>query len=595
MKISNAFLDELRTRLLPSEVIKKKVNLKSKNGREFNGLCPFHKEKTPSFTVSDEKGFYHCFGCGAHGDIVSFAMKQEGLSFVDAVQKLAEQAGIQMPKMSKDEIEKEKKALSLIEVIEQACKWYEEQLNTAQAKVATDYLKKRGIQANTIKKFRLGFAPNKRIGLKEFLNKQNIKDKTLLEAGLIIKPDSGDPYDRFRNRIIFPIINRRNKVIAFGGRILSEGQPKYLNSPETSLFNKSDILYNEPNARSLAYKTGKLVVAEGYMDVIAMDMAGIKTGVAPLGTALTSLHVQHLWRMAKEPVLCFDGDNAGKKAIERAAKLSLPLLKPGYTIKFALLPNGQDPDDIIKNEGVGALRKYLQKATPLSEMLWNIETSSININIPESKAAIAHNLMESARKITDQTVANYYREFFKQKLWETKIQPKKKPEKIFQNQNHSNINLSSKEGCEKSIVNIILKSPELLLDQVRLDEFINIEFSSNILDKIRTVILEVCHHEDKEINQETLISHLEKETTLYNIYNKNILTNENKTSILQAQKSFDYIICNYNILNLKNELKTVISSFSNEKEKNVNELSAQIVMLENKLNNMRNNFTESEE
>ena len=323
------FLDELRARLPVSEVVGRKVRLLRK-GREHSGLCPFHNEKTPSFTVNDEKGFYHCFGCGAHGSVIDFAMETEGLSFPEAVEKLAGQAGLQVPQSSPEERERAKVRSTLYDVLEQVCDWYEDQLTRPGGRQAYDYLKQRGFTDETIGRFRLGFAPDGRGKLLQAMESRGIERRQLVEAGLIKLPEGGgDPRDYFFNRVMFPITDGRDRVIAFGGRILGDGQPKYLNSPETPLFHKGRNLYNYAMAREASKDAGTVIVAEGYTDVIALAQAGLPNAVAPLGTALTEEQIGLLWRIADEPVLCFDGDNAGERAALRAAERAMPILKPG--------------------------------------------------------------------------------------------------------------------------------------------------------------------------------------------------------------------------------------------------------------------------
>lgn len=308
------FLDELRARLPVSEVVGRKVRLVRK-GREHSGLCPFHNEKTPSFTVNDEKAFYHCFGCGQHGDVITFVMETEGLSFPEAVERLASQAGLQVPQSSPEERERAKVRNTLYDVVEQVCAWYEDNLRQTGGREALDYLRGRGFTEETIRTFRLGYSPDGRGRLLQAMEAKGIRKDQLVEAGLIKLPEGGgDPRDYFFNRVMFPISDGRGRVIAFGGRILGDGQPKYLNSPETPLFHKGRNLYNFAMAREASRDLGTVIVAEGYTDVIALAQAGLPNAVAPLGTAVTEEQIGLLWRVADEPVLCFDGDTAGERA-----------------------------------------------------------------------------------------------------------------------------------------------------------------------------------------------------------------------------------------------------------------------------------------
>ena len=316
------FLDEIRTRVPLEGVIGKRVRL-TRRGRELLGLCPFHKEKTPSFTVNEDKGFFHCFGCGEHGDVIGFVMRDEGLSFPEAVERLAGDAGLALPARDPRAEAREKQRLSLFEVVEAAAKWFEAELAGPRGAQARRYLEGRGVDEATRATFRLGYAPDSRTALRTRLEKDGVTQAMLLEAGLIIAPDDGRaPYDRFRGRLIFPIWDRRGRVVAFGGRALGDGQPKYLNSPETPLFAKGSLLYGQHLAAPAARKAGQVIAVEGYMDAIALHQAGIAQAVAPLGTALTEQQLEGLWRLADDPVLCFDGDEAGKRAA--AAPSSAP-------------------------------------------------------------------------------------------------------------------------------------------------------------------------------------------------------------------------------------------------------------------------------
>jgi DNA primase len=330
------FLEDLRGRVSISDVVGRRVRLIRKGRGEATGLCPFHNEKTPSFTVSEDKGFFHCFGCGAHGDVIGFVMRSEGLEFPQAIEKLAGEAGMQVPRETPEERERAERQATLGGAVELAAKYFEQQLRASAGKAGLDYLKRRGLSDDTMRRFRLGFAPDSRHGLKAALEKAAIPEAIALEAGLLIKPDDGGhAYDRFRGRVMFPILDRRGQAIAFGGRILDQGEPKYLNSPETPLFHKGRVLYGLSHAQKTARETNEIIVVEGYMDVIALAQAGISNAVAPLGTALTEEQIALLWRVAQEPILCFDGDNAGQRAAARAADRAIPLLKPGLSLRFA--------------------------------------------------------------------------------------------------------------------------------------------------------------------------------------------------------------------------------------------------------------------
>ncbi|MEK9901213.1 MAG: DNA primase [Rhodospirillaceae bacterium] len=410
------FLDELRARLPVSEVVGKKVRL-TRKGREHLGLCPFHNEKTPSFTVNDDKAFYHCFGCGQHGDVISFAMETEGLSFPEAIERLAAQAGLEVPQSSPEERARAKVRATLYDVVEQVCAWYEEQLAQPGGRAGYDYLRGRGFSDETIARFRLGFAPDGRGRLLQVMESRGLRLDQLVEAGLLKLPEGGgDPRDYFFNRVMFPINDSRGRVIAFGGRILGDGQPKYLNSPETPLFHKGRSLYNFTMAREASREAGTVIVAEGYTDVIALAQAGLPNAVAPLGTALTEDQMRLLWRVADEPVLCFDGDNAGARAALRAAERALPLLQPGKTLRFMALPAGEDPDSLIKARGADGFRSLLAGAHQLVDVIWKAEVSAGKHDTPERKADLDRRINVRLAQIEDPGVKHHYHETLRQRL-----------------------------------------------------------------------------------------------------------------------------------------------------------------------------------
>lgn len=411
------FMDDIRDRVGLADLVGRRVKLVRK-GREHSGLCPFHNEKTPSFTVNEEKGFYHCFGCGAHGDIFSFVQNTESLNFPEAVEQLAGIAGIAMPEETPEEREREKRRVGLAEATEAAAIWFSAQLRADPGKAAMDYLAGRGLDDPAIGRFRLGFAPGKGDGLKQALTGQGYSEDVLVEAGLLGRPDDGRAtYDRFRGRVIFPIADRKGRVVAFGGRILEGDGAKYLNSPETPLFHKGRMLYNMDHAAPAVRDGADLIVAEGYMDVIALDRAGFHGAVAPLGTALTEDQIGALWKVADEPVLCFDGDEAGGRAAVRAADRALPLLRPGKSLGFAMLPAGQDPDDLIAGGGAAAMRQLLDGKQPLSDLLWGLELGLRPVDTPERKADLQRRLDVRARQIEDLTVQGHYRSAFRERLW----------------------------------------------------------------------------------------------------------------------------------------------------------------------------------
>lgn len=417
MRFTPSFLDEIRARVPVSEVVRRRVQLR-KAGREWKGLSPFNPEKSPSFTVNDQKGFYHCFSSGKHGDQFGFLMETEGLSFPEAVEQLAHLAGLPLPVASPDEEKREAKRKTLHEVVELAAKFFEAALQSRAGARARGYLADRGIAPETQTRFRIGYTSAERFALKEFLGGKGVSNEDMIEAGLLISGDDIPvPFDRFRERVMFPILDFKGRVAGFGGRALAEDAPaKYLNSPETPLFHKGWLLYNGASARAATQKDAPLIVVEGYVDVIAMVAAGFEGAVAPLGTALTEDQLSLLWRMAPEPILCFDGDKAGQRAAYRAVDLALPLLKPAQSLMFALLPEGQDPDDLIRSGGTDAMKDILAAAKPLSEMLWLRETANAQLDTPERRAALETRLGEITRSIADETVRRYYRDDLRARL-----------------------------------------------------------------------------------------------------------------------------------------------------------------------------------
>jgi DNA primase len=410
MAIPPEFVEELRNRLSISQVVGRRVRL-NKRGREHTGLCPFHNEKTPSFTVSDDKGFFHCFGCGAHGDVVGFVMRSEGLPFPEAVERLAREAGLEVPVSSPEERRKAEKQATLHGALEAAAKWFEAQLKAPAGRAGLDYFKRRGLRDDTIDRFRLGFAPDDRNALLEALKKQGISEELQIEGGLAKLPDDGrGAFGYFRGRVMFPITDRRGRVIAFGGRILDQGEPKYLNSPETPLFHKGRVLYGLAQAQAVVREKGDLVVCEGYMDVIALAEAGVGGAVAPLGTALTEDQILELWRLAPEPILCFDGDAAGQRAAARAIERALPLLAPGKSLRFAMLPPGDDPDSLVRRGGEGTMSEALAQARPLVDVIWDQEMAARPADTPERRAGLRQRLEERVRRIADRAVQEGYRQ-----------------------------------------------------------------------------------------------------------------------------------------------------------------------------------------
>ncbi|MEO1489333.1 MAG: DNA primase [Pseudomonadota bacterium] len=408
MTITPQFKDELRSRITLSSVIMRTEKL-TRAGREWKACCPFHHETTPSFYVNDEKQFYHCFGCGAHGDVISWMIEQRGLSFMDAIKQLAEEAGMEVPKPDPVAAKKAEKRAELVDVTSAAQEWLVGNLHGPGGRKALEYLEQRGFTPETIREFGFGYAPEDKQALSRALTK--FEPKMLAESGMRIVTDDGSAYDRFRGRVMLPIQDARGRVIAFGGRILEkrEGVAKYLNSPDTPLFDKGRTLYNQHRAAPASRQSGRIIVVEGYMDVVALAQAGIHDAVAPLGTALTEAQLEMLWRMVEVPVLCFDGDSAGQRAAMRAIKRALPLLGPMRSLSIVRLPTGLDPDDLIKERGPQAMEELLTRPGSLLDTLWEFERDAQPLTSPEAKAGLKARLMEHVDTIQESDVRALYR------------------------------------------------------------------------------------------------------------------------------------------------------------------------------------------
>lgn len=475
MRFGEAFLDEIKARVRPSDVVGRHVKLK-RQGREFAGLSPFTSEKTPSFFVNDEKGFYHCFSSGKHGDAISFLMEVEGLSFPEAVEKLADMAGLEMPKADPQAEARAARNKETISWMERAQEFFEKCLYRQVGEGARDYLSARGLSKTAAQYFGMGFAPNDFSALKFELVQQGATETQLVEAGLIIESDdkSRESWDRFRDRIMFPIHDSRGRLVAFGGRAMDkEAKAKYLNSPETPVFSKSKLLYNYHRARKALSNPKNnargMIVAEGYMDVIALARAGFEQAVAPMGTALTEEQLELLWRAGPEPILCFDGDKAGLRAAYRSIERALPLLKPGQSLRFAILPDGQDPDDLIRAEGPPAMQAVLDSALPLIDMLWRREQEKEPLNTPEQKAGFKSRLYAALNEIEQADVKALYKtellaRFDEAYGWQAKRRATKQQESKADKSamKRDAMALAKNRRRERSLIGAILLFPELL-------------------------------------------------------------------------------------------------------------------------------------
>lgn len=423
MSLPPGFLDDLRARVPISRIVGRKVTWDLRKSNQAKGdwwaPCPFHGEKTPSFHVDDQKGFYYCFGCHAKGDALTFLREAEGLGFMDAVAVMASEAGLPMPERSPEARAQTDRRTQLVEVMERAVRWMRMQLQTAGAAEARDYLARRGLDGAALDRFEIGFAPDQRQALTRHLREAGVAEALIVDCGLAAKPDDGGAaYDRFRGRIMFPIRDGRGRCIAFGGRAMDpNARAKYLNSPETPLFDKGRNLYNLGPARAAVAKGQPLIVAEGYMDVIALVRAGFEGAVAPLGTAITEEQLRLMWRVSPEPVVTLDGDTAGQRAALRLVDLALPATGPGQALRFAVMPAGQDPDDLIRAGGAGAMRAVIDAAQPMVDLLWQRETEGRVFDSPERRAALDKALAEAVARIPDASTRDHYTAALKSRRW----------------------------------------------------------------------------------------------------------------------------------------------------------------------------------
>ena len=524
MRFGDHFMEELKARVRVSDVVGRSVKLK-RQGREFAGLSPFTNEKTPSFFVNDEKGFYHCFSSGKHGDAISFLMEIENLSFPEAVERLATLAGMELPKEDPQAEARAKQNKIAVNWMEEAQAFFAKSLMREAGRDAREYLKGRGLTQTAAERFGIGFAPDSFNALRDELLQKGADLKLLVETGLLIEPEdrTRQPWDRFRNRIMFPIRDPRGRLVAFGGRAMEkDAKAKYLNSPETKLFHKGSVLYRYPEARkALAAPTNPargLIVAEGYMDVIALARAGFEQAVAPLGTALTEDQLDLLWRAGPEPVLCFDGDKAGLRAAFRSIERALPKLKPGQTVRFALLPEGQDPDDLIQAKGPSAMREVLEAAIPLVDMLWEREREAGPLNTPEDKAALKDRIYSALREITHDGVREQYKtellaRFDAEFGWKANRskgsyggarQSSKASPQMKQNMRGD----AMSESRERRLMGAILEWP-LLLEAVD-ETFFSLQFTSEACRQLQRAI-QSYYSTIKAVDKRSLHAHIEKQ------------------------------------------------------------------------------------
>ena len=521
MSLPNGFLDELRSRICLSDVVGRKVQWDLRKSNQARGdmwaPCPFHQEKTASFHVDDNKGFYYCFGCQAKGDAIGFIKEAENVNFIEAVEILASEVGLQMPEFDPKSKEKADRNKILLEIMEQSVNFFRLTLNSNQGKHALEYLKKRGLSSDAIERFEIGFAPADQTTLTQKLIDKGYDLDAIIETGMSVKSDESNRlYDRFRGRIMFPIRDSRGRCIAFGGRSLdSTARAKYLNSPETPLFDKGSNLYNLVNARSAVGRGEPLIVAEGYMDVIALDSGNFNGAIAPLGTAITEKQLQLMWRISPEPIIALDGDKAGLRAAYRLIDLSLPLLRTGKALRFSIMPEGKDPDDLIRNEGASAFKNLIDEAVPMVDLIWKRETEGKSFDSPERRAGLDKSLSDVIALIKDKNLKNHYRDalfqarrqfFGRQNAGTTEF--KNNSRLMPQSDTKSSFLVAADEKTvsaqirESTVIAVLMNFPELI--EIFYDELIMIDLASPDCDLILKELVKLDNGTKAEIKNELM-------------------------------------------------------------------------------------------
>ncbi|MDA0902003.1 MAG: DNA primase [Proteobacteria bacterium] len=575
MRFAKEFPDELRLQILASDVVGRRVSLKQK-GKEHSGLCPFHNEKTPSFTVNDQKGFYHCFGCGAHGDIIKFVMETQGLGFKEAVISLANDYAISIPfikeERSNQEEQREKEVDRAYLLAQKASEFFQHNLFSYDGVEALNYLtKKRGLSKDNIKYFGLGFAQDSFESLANFLTGEGFSEKELLESGIIGRNKSGNLYDKFRNRIIFPILNKRGSVIAFGGRALGDAMPKYLNSSETNLFKKGHTVYNYSKARKAIYEQKFVCLVEGYMDVISLSVNNIENVVAPLGTAITADQLKELFRITEDVVICLDGDNAGVNAMRRAIDISLPIINAKHHVRFAFLPAKMDPDDFVKSFGANALRDLLVNAKNLSEILFDYEAKDLGLDdvvgnvAPEKKLKLENRLMQKVNLIIDADSKRHFSQYYKERLFYIgrKMQQKnRKNNPLDKSQNKHIYRSHNSDNYAKNIISMLVLYPSLANYH---DEDFNIrhlDFENEELSNLKESVLDfIDHNENYDVHE--AIKHLEKFEAQHHFKDKIFIDNKVICDLDNAQLRFRVLVLKYYHEQVSTQYKEALNDMEN--------------------------------
>ena len=568
MIIPVEFYNYLRSQLRASDIVKQKVAL-TRKGNEYLGICPFHSEKTPSFTVNDAKRFYHCFGCGAHGDIIKFVAETTGLSYKEAAIKIAQENSIDLPKMTAAQKEEYDEAEQIYNVLELASAYFTDQINA----VVEEYLLARGIDKNITDQFSIGYAPGKGLLIKHFEAK-SIPLKILLNSGLVGKKEDGKIYEIFNNRIIFPIRNTYNRIVGFGGRALGDSMPKYINSPETLVFKKSDTMYGENIAISAAYKKNYSIVVEGYMDVIALHKVGINEAVASLGTSVTEKHLQKLWRSGEESIICLDGDSAGQRASRRVIDIALPMVAHDKKISFIMLPGSKDPDEVIKSEGSEFFNRLLVERINLSEAIWLNEYKGKNFSSAESRAVLENQLEAVCLQMKDKVLLANFRRYFKDQLWQNLYSKKGVSKELKKNnktyiRNNGEKEYTEIEIIELSLCSFIIKFPNLL-KIARIKEFVSdLTLLCPDLNEFKEwYISQIDKYDDINENK---TKGLAEKTGFYSIFLvlsdpkkiflDSIFIEKNKAN---CELIFDFLTKKYYLLSLKQEYINIINSNKEE-------------------------------
>lgn len=589
MRIPLEFYELLRTRINLSDVVRQKVVLTKKSGN-YLGLCPFHVEKSPSFTVNDAKKFYYCFGCAVHGDVIKFVSNFSGLSYNEAAIKLANDYGIELPKLTAAQQKLYEESDELFDILEMAERFFTSQLSQE----VCSYLHDRGISKEAIKEFSIGFAPPAK-ALQKFFEKKSISLTKIQKAGLVGKRDDGTIYEIFYNRIIFPIKNVYNKVVGFGGRVLGDGLPKYLNSPETILFQKNETLYGENNAISVAYKKNHSILVEGYLDVIALHQAGFKEAMASLGTSVTENHLQKLWRAGDEIVLCLDGDIAGIKATHRVINLVLPLINGNKKISFVMLPSGSDPDDIINKNGAGSFTQIFDKRINLSEMIWRSEYEGKTFSTPEDKAILERNLGDYCKQIKDKLLSNNYYRYFKEQIWQNLIKRQNKVTITSSNITSTTPNYSEIEILEQAVCIILVKFPEMTKKQEIKDFLLTLNFQNKMLEAFRDWYFAEIISNDI-LDQENIIALAEK-TGFYDTFS--VLSKSNNLFLdlsfnqddIDSDLLWQWLHKKHHLVLLKQEYSSIIQNGSDEELKKAILYREEILKISKEIYNLNESFT----